>query len=93
MDGMAVAESFAQMGLASEFQDLLAELDRVGEEAGHGHELNAMEGVILTKGRELLRKSLENRLQARIDAVEKKGAPTAPKQHRLGEKRASGQSA
>lgn len=52
---------------------LARELRKTGREAPSGQVLDRMEGVILDRGRELLRMALEASLQEEAAAVEKKG--------------------
>ena len=69
--------TFEERMLQEAFAELLVEMRRVSEDAADGMVLNDLEGVILGQGRELLRRVLENQLQAAAERVEKKGARPA----------------
>jgi hypothetical protein len=69
--------TFEERALEEAFQELLLEMRQVGETAADGAVLNDMEGLALFKGRELLRRALENQLQAAVETAEKKGSRAA----------------
>ena len=50
----------------------VAELRQLGLQAAHGGVIDACEAMALSKGRDLLRDTLADVVQARIDEVEKK---------------------
>ena len=52
---------------------LVRELQRTCRQAPRGQVLDQAEGVVVTKGRELLRLALQASLQQQADEVEKKG--------------------
>lgn len=68
-----VAQAFEEIGLKHAFEELLREMSEIGEIAPDGQVLDQMEGLVLGRGRELLRQTLEAKLQAAIDSAEKKG--------------------
>ena len=57
---------------------LARELEATAGSAPDGQVIDRCETLLLGAGREFLRRSLEDTLQARIDALEKKGRPAAP---------------
>jgi hypothetical protein len=56
----------------------VAEMHALAQAAPEGQGLHACEGHALHAGRDLLRHTLRQAAQARIDGAEKKGAPPAP---------------
>lgn len=56
----------------------VAEMHSLAQNAPEGHILHACEGHALDEGRDLLRFTLQQAIQARVDAAEKKGGPLAP---------------
>ena len=58
--------------------ELAAQLEQQAQQASPGSVLDACEGFLLDRGRQLLRDSLTATLQHQADATEKKGAPPVP---------------
>ncbi len=63
---------------------LATELEATAEAAPQGQVIDRCESLLLSSGRDFLRRALEDTLQARVDALEKKGrpaglAPAAPR--------------
>ena len=58
--------------------DYAAEMLRVAQTVPDAHIVDACEGLALDQGRQLLRDSLGDAIQARIDAVEKKRRRPSP---------------
>ena len=56
----------------------VAEMHSLAQAAPDGQVLHACEGMALDKGRDLLRSTLQQAAQARVDAAEQKGGPPAP---------------
>lgn len=56
----------------------VAEMRQLALTAPNGQVLSLCEGQALDKGRSLLRCTLEDAVQARIDSAEQKGGPPAP---------------
>ena len=56
----------------------VAEMHSLAQAAPDGQVLHACEGYALDAGRDLLRRTLQQAAQARIDAAEQKGGPPAP---------------
>jgi hypothetical protein len=69
--------TFDERVLQEAFGDWLIEMRQLGESAPDGAVLNALEGLTLSKGRDILRRALEGQVQAVIEAVEKKGSRPA----------------
>ncbi|MGL4462138.1 MAG: hypothetical protein ACRDD1_06425 [Planctomycetia bacterium] len=65
--------TFEEKLLRDAFAELLLEMRQVGETAPDGTGLDAIEGLALNKGRELLRRTMENQLQTAVETAEKKG--------------------
>lgn len=63
--------------LRDEFCAMLDELDRMGVEAPDGTVLDCLEGIVLDRGQELLRRALEAKVQGAIANAEKKRVPVA----------------
>jgi hypothetical protein len=57
---------------------LAQELEATAGSAPDGQVIDRCESLLLGAGREFLRRALEDTLQARVDALEKKGRPAAP---------------
>lgn len=57
---------------------LAQQLEATAEAAPHGQVINQIESLLLGNGRDFLRKTLEDSIQGRIDALEKKGRPPKP---------------
>lgn len=55
----------------------VAEMHSLAQTAPDGQALHACEGYALGAGRGLLRATLQQAVQARVDSAEKKGAPRA----------------
>ena len=58
--------------------DYAAEMLRVAQTVPDAQVVDACEGLALDRGRRLLRDSLGDAIQARVDAAEKKGRSTSP---------------
>jgi hypothetical protein len=56
----------------------VAEMHSLAQTAPEGHILHAVEGHALDAGRDLLRCTLQQAVQDRIEAAEQKGGPPAP---------------
>ena len=56
----------------------VAEMHFLAQVASEGQILHACEGHALGVGRDLLRSTLQQAVQARVDAAEEKGGPLAP---------------
>jgi hypothetical protein len=56
----------------------VAEMHSLAQASPDGQVLHACEGVALDKGRDLLRLTLQQAVQARVDAAEEKGGRHAP---------------
>jgi len=69
--------TFDERVLHEAFGELLVELRQLGQSAPDGTVLDGMEGLVLGKGRDLLRRSLQTQLQAATEAAEKKRATPA----------------
>ena len=52
---------------------LAQQLETTAEAAPHGQVIDRIESLLLGNGRDFLRKTLEDSLQGRVDALEKKG--------------------
>ncbi len=74
MDTTETAPTFEEQLLIKAYQDMLREMRQVGEEAAEGTVLDSLEGMVMGKGRDLLRRSLQTQLQAAAETAEKKGA-------------------
>jgi hypothetical protein len=57
---------------------LAQELEATADSAPTGQVIDRCESILLGAGREFLRLALEDTLQARVDALEKKGRPAGP---------------
>jgi len=57
---------------------LAKELEATAGSAPHGQVIDRCESLLLGNGREFLRRALQDTLQARADALEKKGLPAGP---------------
>ncbi len=57
---------------------LARELEATAGSAPTGQVIDRCESLLLGAGRDFLRRSLEDTLQARVDALEKKGRPAGP---------------
>jgi hypothetical protein len=57
---------------------LAQELEAAAGSAPPGQVVDRCESLLLGAGRDFLRRTLEDTLQARIDALEKKGGPAGP---------------
>jgi hypothetical protein len=57
---------------------LARELEATAGSAPTGQVIDRCESLLLGPGREFLRRSLEDTLQARVDALEKKARPAGP---------------
>ena len=57
---------------------LAKELEATAGSAPTGQVIDRCESLLLGAGREFLRRALEDTLQARVDALEKKGRPAGP---------------
>lgn len=57
---------------------LAQELEATAGSAPHGQVIDRCESLLLGDGREFLRRALEDTLQARVDALEKKADPPGP---------------
>ena len=66
-------DSPAQEQLVRQYHALLQELDDLGAAAPAGQAFDVLEGAVLDRGRETLRATLEQAVQRRMEAVEKKG--------------------
>lgn len=71
------ALTFEEHLLKEAFGAFLGEVRRAEEEAADGEVLDVMEGMIMGKGRDLLRQALQQQLQAAAEAAEKKGSRPA----------------
>ena len=60
----------------------VAEMRQLAQTAPSGQVISLCEGQALDQGRSLLRSTLRDAVQARIDSVEQKGGPPAPAQAR-----------
>ena len=58
--------------------DYAAEMLRVAQAVPDAQVVDACEGLALDRGRKLLRDSLGDAIQARVDAAEKKGRRSSP---------------
>ena len=56
---------------------LAQELETAADSAPQGQVIDRCESFLLSRGRDFLRRTLESTLQARAEALEKKGAPPA----------------
>lgn len=56
----------------------VAEMRQLAQTAPVGQVISLCEGQALDQGRALLRSTLQDAVQARIDSVEQKGGPLAP---------------
>ncbi len=56
----------------------VAEMRQLAQTAPDGQVISLCEGQALDKGRSLLRSTLRDAVQARIDSAEQKGGPPAP---------------
>jgi hypothetical protein len=61
----------------------VAEMHSLAQVAADGQVLHACEGHALDQGRDLLRLTLQQAVQARVDAAEEKGAPPASARARV----------
>lgn len=68
----------AQARILRRLLALMDELDQVADTAADGTVLDACEAAVLTGGRDLQRALLEQAVQRRVDAAEKKGRRCAP---------------
>ena len=66
-------ESESQARLLRRYHAWLHELRELAHSAPEGHILEVLEEAVVTQGRERLRQTLEEAVQQRIDAAEKKG--------------------
>jgi hypothetical protein len=57
---------------------LAKELEAATGSAPEGQVIDRCESYLLGPGRDFLRRTLEDTLQARVDALEKKGRPAGP---------------
>jgi hypothetical protein len=57
---------------------LARELEATAGSAPDGRVIDRCESLLLGSGREFLRRALEDTLQARVDALEKKARPAGP---------------
>jgi hypothetical protein len=57
---------------------LAKELEAAAVSAPHGQVIDRCESYLLGSGRDFLRRALEDTLQARVDALEKKPRPGGP---------------
>jgi hypothetical protein len=57
---------------------LAQELGTAADAAPEGQVIDRCESLLLGRGRDFLRRALESTLQARAEALEKKGAPPVP---------------
>jgi hypothetical protein len=57
---------------------LAKELEAAAGSAPQGQVIDRCESYLLGSGRDFLRRTLEDTLQARVDALEKKGRPAGP---------------
>ena len=57
---------------------LARELEATADSAPTGQVIDRCESLLLGAGRDFLRQALEDTLQDRVDALEKKGRPGAP---------------
>ena len=57
---------------------LAQELEATAGSAPAGQVIDRCESLLLGSGREFLRRALEDTLQARVEALEKKGRPGGP---------------
>ena len=64
--------------LVEAYQEFLLELRDAGETAADGMVVSSLEGLILGKGREVMRRTFERQLQASVDSLEKKRLRSAP---------------
>jgi hypothetical protein len=60
----------------------VAEMRQLAQTAPAGQVISLCEGQALDQGRALLRSTLQDAVQARIDSAEQKGGPPAPAQAR-----------
>jgi hypothetical protein len=70
--------SEAELAMVSQAAHFASEMHQLALGAQGGEVLEAIEGLALDKGRQLLRDVLQGAAQARIDQDEKKGGPCAP---------------
>lgn len=68
-------ESDAQEALVRSYHALLLEMSELSLKAPAGRVIDELENVAVEKGRDVLRATLEQAVQERIDDAEKKGLP------------------
>jgi hypothetical protein len=81
MSGIKVTlevESPAQEALLRQYHVFLQEMEQLALSAPAGEVLDVCEAAVLHKGQEVNRHVLEQAVQKRIAAVEKKGRPCGP---------------
>jgi hypothetical protein len=66
-------DSPSQEQLVRQYHALLQEMNELADSAPDGRVLDLLEGAVLERGRDALRSTLEQAVQRRIDAAEKKG--------------------
>lgn len=71
-------ESDAQEALVRSYHALLLEMSELSLKAPAGRVIDELEDVAVEKGRDVLRATLEQAVQERIDAAEKKGLRCDP---------------
>lgn len=64
--------TFEERILSNAFDEMLREMRRVGVESPDGAVLDDLEGMVLDRGRDILRRALQTQLQAAVEASEKK---------------------
>ncbi len=68
-------ENDAQEALVRSYHALLSEMSELSLKAPQGRVIDELENVAVEKGRDVLRATLEQAVQERIDHAEKKGLP------------------
>lgn len=76
--------TFEERVLAEAYEEFLLEMRQVGVDAADGTVIDSLEGMILGKGRDLLRRTLEIQVQSSVEAAEKKGPALARNARRDG---------
>jgi hypothetical protein len=66
-------DSPAQEQLLRQYHTFLQELDDLADAAPSGQVFDVLEGAVVDRGREALRSTLEQAVQRRVGAAEKKG--------------------
>lgn len=79
--------TFEEQLLRDGFGEMLVEMRRAAEEAEAGSVLNDLESIVMDRGRDLLRQTLEVQLQTAAESAEKKVREFAGSANRLCETR------